>query len=157
MREGSNQSRWTRRTAAVGGAALKRARARPAPSGLATVSGSSAPSLGTSNWFEKSCPAGKHAIGAGGAVVGASNSEVILEDLRIQQNSVVVAGAEDNGFAGTWWLDATAICADPLPGEQRVVDDSAYSSAVVQSVVATCPPGTRVHGWAARSSAATAR
>ncbi|WP_431907155.1 hypothetical protein [Micromonospora carbonacea] len=119
----------------------------PAPSGLVTVSGSSAPSLGTTNWFEKSCPAGKHAIGVGGAVVGASNSEVILEDLRIQQSSVVVAGAEDDtGFAGTWWLDATAICADPLPGEQRVVDDSAYSSASVQSVVATCPAGTRVHG-----------
>ncbi|SCE67886.1 hypothetical protein GA0070558_102278 [Micromonospora haikouensis] len=119
----------------------------PAPSGLVTVSGSSAPSFGTSNWFEKSCPAGKHAIGVGGAVVGASNSEVILEDLRIQQNSVVVAGVEDGtGFAGSWWLDATAICADPLPGEQRVVDDSSYSSAAVQSVVATCPAGTRVHG-----------
>ncbi|MFI6158535.1 hypothetical protein ACIA59_01155 [Micromonospora haikouensis] len=118
----------------------------PAPSGLVTVSGSSAPSFGTSNWFEKSCPAGKHAIGVGGAVVGASNSEVILEDLRIQQNSVVVAGVEDGtGFAGSWWLDATAICADPLPGEQRV-DDSSYSSAAVQSVVATCPAGTRVHG-----------
>ncbi|MEU5944496.1 hypothetical protein ABZ793_02930 [Micromonospora sp. NPDC047465] len=120
----------------------------PAPAGLVTVTGSSAPSsFGTSNWFEKSCPAGKHAIGVGGAVVGASNSEVVLEDLRIQQNSVVVAGAEDGtGFAGTWWLEATAICADPLPGEQRVINDSLYSSAATRSVVATCPPGTRVHG-----------
>ncbi|MER7421029.1 hypothetical protein ABT346_30330 [Micromonospora peucetia] len=117
------------------------------PAGLVTVSGSSAPSFGTSNWFEKSCPAGKHAIGVGGAVVGAANSEVILEDLRINQNSVVVAGAEDGtGFADTWWLDATAICADPLPGEQRVIDDSVYSSAATQSVTATCPAGTRVHG-----------
>ncbi|NBE85327.1 hypothetical protein [Micromonospora rubida] len=119
----------------------------PLPPGLVTVSGSSAPSLGTSNWFEKSCPAGKHAIGVGGAVVGASNSEIVLEDLRINQNSVVVAGAEDGtGFAGTWWLDATAICADPLPGEQRVIDDSVYSSTATQSVTATCPAGTRVHG-----------
>ncbi|MEH1098762.1 hypothetical protein [Micromonospora sp. CPCC 205561] len=117
------------------------------PPGLVTVSGSSAPSFGTSNWFEKSCPAGKHAIGVGGAVVGASNSEVVLEDLRIHQNSVVVAGAEDGtGFAGSWWLDATAICADPLPGEQRVIDDSVFSSAATRSITATCPAGTRVHG-----------
>ncbi|MEU2662239.1 hypothetical protein [Micromonospora sp. NBC_01740] len=117
------------------------------PAGLVMVSGSSAPSFGTSNWFEKSCPAGKHAIGVGGAVVGAANSEVVLEDLRIHQNSVVVAGAEDGtGFADSWWLDAVAICADPLPGEQRVIDDSVYSSAATQSVTATCPPGTRVHG-----------
>ncbi|MEU6074772.1 hypothetical protein [Micromonospora sp. NPDC047074] len=118
----------------------------PAPAGLVMVSGSSAPSFGTSNWFEKPCPAGKHAIGVGGAVVGASNSEVVLEDLRINQTSVVVAGAEDGtGFAGSWWLDATAICADPLPGEQRVINDSLYSSATTRSVVATCPSG-RVHG-----------
>ncbi|MEV4664454.1 hypothetical protein AB0J85_21200 [Micromonospora echinofusca] len=117
------------------------------PAGLVMVSGSSAPSFGTSNWFEKSCPAGKHAIGVGGAVVGAANSEVVLEDLRIHQKSVVVAGAEDGtGFAGSWWLDATAICADPLPGEQRVIDDSAYSSAATRSITATCPAGKRVHG-----------
>ncbi|SCL68502.1 hypothetical protein GA0070606_4803 [Micromonospora citrea] len=120
--------------------------ARP-PAGLVMVSGSSAPSLGTSNWFEKSCPLGKRAIGVGGAVVGAPNSEVVLEDLRIHQNSVVVAGAEDGtGFDDSWWLDATAICADPLPGEQRVTNDSDYTSAATRSVVATCPPGTRVHG-----------
>ncbi|SCG48996.1 hypothetical protein [Micromonospora coxensis] len=119
----------------------------PAPKGLVTVSGSSAPSLGSSNWFEKSCPLGKHAIGVGGAVVGAPNSEVVLEDLRIHQGSVVVAGAEDGtGFDKSWWLDATAICADPLPGEQRVTDDSLYSSAATRSVTATCPLGTRVHG-----------
>ncbi|MFG2063466.1 hypothetical protein ACGFIK_18840 [Micromonospora sp. NPDC048871] len=117
------------------------------PAGLVTVSGSSTPSFGTSNWFEKSCPEGKHAIGVGGAVVGASNSEVVLEDLRIHQKSVVVAGAEDGtGFTDTWWLDATAICADPLPGEQRVINDSVYSSESVRSVTATCPTGTRVHG-----------
>ncbi|MGB2568007.1 hypothetical protein ACPFP2_06085 [Micromonospora citrea] len=119
----------------------------PAPKGLVTVSGSSAPSLGSANWFEKSCPLGKHAIGVGGAVVGAPNSEVVLEDLRIHQSSVVVAGAEDGtGFDKSWWLDATAICADPLPGEQRVTDDSVYSSAATRSVTATCPTGTRVHG-----------
>ncbi|MBQ1075906.1 hypothetical protein KBX06_22495 [Micromonospora sp. C31] len=117
------------------------------PPGLVTVSGSSAPSFGTSNWFEKSCPVGKRAIGVGGAVVGASNSEVVLEDLRIHQNSVVVAGAEDGtGFAGSWWLDATAICADPLPGEQRVIDDSVYSSAATRTITATCSAGKRVHG-----------
>ncbi|MGN9811350.1 hypothetical protein ACTMSW_18550 [Micromonospora sp. BQ11] len=119
----------------------------PAPKGLVAVTGHSAPSLGSSNWFEKSCPVGKHAIGVGGAVVGASNSELVLEDLRIHQNSVVVAGAEDGtGFDGSWWLDATAICADPLPGEQRVIDDSAFSSNALHSVTATCPAGKRVHG-----------
>ncbi|MGW4497992.1 hypothetical protein ACWENR_05140 [Micromonospora sp. NPDC004336] len=119
----------------------------PPPAGLVMVSGSSGPSLSTSNWFEKSCPPGKHAIGVGGAVVGAPNSEVVLEDLRIHQSSVVVAGAEDGtGFDDSWWLDATAICADPLPGEQRVTNDSDYTSAATRSVVATCPPGTRVHG-----------
>jgi hypothetical protein len=120
----------------------------PPPPGLVTVSGNSAPAFGKLHWYEKSCPPGKRAIGVGGAVAAGGRSEVILSGLRIHQKSVVVTGHEDEtGFADDWWLTAHAICADPLPGEERLTTDSTFSSAIGQSVTATCPAGKRVHGF----------
>ncbi|RKN47647.1 hypothetical protein D7223_12890 [Micromonospora endolithica] len=119
----------------------------PTPSGLTTVWGSSVSNSISPKFREVFCPVGKRAIGGGGAALGGGVSEVILEDLRISQNSVTVAGVETgNGIAGNWTVEATVICVDPLPGEQRVITDSSYSSTSTQSVTATCPAGKTVHG-----------
>ncbi|GGL98845.1 MULTISPECIES: hypothetical protein [Micromonospora] len=121
----------------------------PAPTGLEVVTGHSATDSVNPKFREVSCPIGKRAIGGGGAALalGSGASDVLLEDVRIHLNSVTVAGVEAGGdFAGNWSLDIAVICADPLPGEQRLSTDSAFGSLASQSVTATCPAGTRVHG-----------
>ena len=52
---------------------------------------------------------------------------------------------DGNGFGGNWLAAAYAICADPLPGLQRVAATSASTSAA-KSVTATCPTGKRLVG-----------
>ncbi|WP_328342003.1 hypothetical protein [Micromonospora sp. NBC_00421] len=119
----------------------------PAPAGLEVVTGHSAVNSTNPKFLELFCPAGKRAIGGGGAAVGSGASDVLLEDLRIHQSSVTVAGVEaGNAFAGNWSVDASVICVDPLAGEQRVTVDSADNSTASRTVTATCPAGTRVHG-----------
>ncbi|MEU8001952.1 hypothetical protein AB0B66_12385 [Catellatospora sp. NPDC049111] len=119
----------------------------PAPAGYQVIAGSSAWSSPSSKSHLVSCPLGKVALGVGGAVSGASVSELILEDLRIDTGSVTVTGAEDGtGFAGDWQVQARAICADQPAGYERLLDDSAYSSSSTQSVTVTCSAGRKVHG-----------
>ncbi|MFE7873225.1 hypothetical protein ACFUYE_23110 [Micromonospora humida] len=119
----------------------------PAPSGLEVVTGHSAVNSVNPKFLELFCPVGKRAIGGGGAAVGSGASDVLLEDLRIGQNSVTVAGVEaGNAFAGNWSVDASVICVDPLPGEQRVIVDSADNSTASRAVTATCPAGKSLHG-----------
>ncbi|BCJ68675.1 hypothetical protein [Polymorphospora rubra] len=119
----------------------------PAPAGYEVVSGISAPASVDENWHTVPCPFGKVALGAGGAVIGANNSEILLEDLRIDTGSVTVAGAEDGtGFAGNWQIQATAICADQPAGYERRLNDSGYDSVSSKSVTVTCSPGRQVHG-----------
>ncbi|GAA2397553.1 hypothetical protein Cme02nite_05830 [Catellatospora methionotrophica] len=119
----------------------------PAPSGYQVVSGSSAWSSPSTKSHLVSCPIGKVALGVGGAVSGASTSELILEDLRIDTSSVTVTGAEDGtGFAADWQVQARAICANQPAGYERLLDDSVLSSTSVKSVTVTCSAGRRVHG-----------
>jgi hypothetical protein len=122
----------------------------PKPAGLTVVTGSTPAKSGKADWLMMSCPAGKQVVGVGGAVVGASRSDVILEELIPETTTVKVGGVEDGtGFAGTWSVHAVAICANPLPGRQRVLNDSPWNSATAKSVSVTCPAGKRVHGLGA--------
>ncbi|WP_432901406.1 hypothetical protein ACQP1S_30525 [Micromonospora matsumotoense] len=121
----------------------------PAPLGLEVVTGHSASNSVNPKFLELFCPVGKRAIGGGGAALalGSGASDVLLEDLRIHQSSVTVAGVEaGNAFAGNWSVDASVICVNPLAGEQRVTVDSADNSTASRTVTATCPAGTRLHG-----------
>ncbi|MEV7225622.1 hypothetical protein AB0M79_01185 [Polymorphospora sp. NPDC051019] len=119
----------------------------PAPAGFEVVSGTSSPTSVDEDWLTIPCPLGKVALGVGGAVIGASNSEVLLEDLRIDTGSVTVAGAEDGtGFAGNWQIHARAMCANQPAGYERLLDDSDYDSVSSKSVTVTCSPGRQVHG-----------
>ncbi|MBO4204531.1 hypothetical protein [Micromonospora echinofusca] len=119
----------------------------PAPAGYTVVSGSSAWMSSSTNWHTVSCPIGTVAIGVGGAVNGAGNSELILEDLRINGTSVTVAGAEDEtGFDSNWQVQARAICATQPAGYEVRLDDSAYDSATSKSINVSCTSGKKVHG-----------
>jgi len=54
---------------------------------------------------------------------------------------VVAASEDQTGFAGTWALQAYAICADPPPGLQIVSATGTAGSDAFQAVTASCPPG----------------
>jgi hypothetical protein len=103
-----------------------------------------------------SCPAGKRVIGGGGRINGAQH--VVLTRLQPVHDSTgatpdryVVAASEDQiGFAGTWALQAYAICADPLPGLQIVSAISAAGSEPFQGVSASCPAGKLAVGAGGR-------
>ncbi|MEV0938761.1 hypothetical protein [Micromonospora wenchangensis] len=119
------------------------------PAGLEVVTGHSAINSVNPKFLEVFCPAGKRAIGGGGAALalGSGVSDVLLEDLRVNQSSVTVAGVEaGNAFAGNWSVDVSVVCVDPLAGDQRVLVDSVASSTATRSATATCPAGKRVHG-----------
>lgn len=119
------------------------------PAGLEVVTGHSAVNSVNPKFLEVFCPAGKRAIGGGGAALalGSGVSDVLLEDLRVNQSSVTVAGVEaGNAFAGNWSVDVSVVCVDPLAGDQRVLVDSVASSTATRSATATCPAGKRVHG-----------
>ncbi|WP_431928312.1 hypothetical protein [Micromonospora wenchangensis] len=121
----------------------------PPPAGLEVVTGHSAINSVNPKFLEVFCPAGKRAIGGGGAALalGSGASDVLLEDLRVNQSSVTVAGVEaGNAFAGNWSVDVSVVCVDPLAGDQRVLVDSVASSTATRSATATCPAGKRVHG-----------
>jgi hypothetical protein len=57
------------------------------------------------------CPPGKNLLGGGGAVT-LGLGQVVLDDLRPSPTGFTAFGREDqDGFAGNWFLDASAICA----------------------------------------------
>jgi hypothetical protein len=119
----------------------------PAPSGFQVMSGSTGFASNATDWVTVSCPLGTVALGVGGAVNGASNSEVVLEQLRIDTSSVTVGGAEDGtGYAGNWQVQGRAMCANQPAGYERLLTDSAYDSVSPKSLTLSCSPGKKVHG-----------
>jgi hypothetical protein len=94
-----------------------------------------------------SCPSGKRVVGAG-AELGGTLGQVVLGSLRPDAtlSSVTVQGREDeNGTANSWSARASAICAPPLPGLERVSAASPSNSSN-KGVTATCSAGKRLLG-----------
>ncbi len=99
------------------------------------------------------CPAGKRAVGAGGSVVG-GNGQVVLDDVEYNQGGASAFGREDaDGFAGTWFVRPSVICANPLAG-QRQVSAVSPSTSSNKTVSVSCPAGQRVVGAGAVLSGA---
>ena len=94
------------------------------------------------------CPGGRTLTGTAGAFT-AANGEAIMDDLLpLNASQVRVRGVEDLNLANNWSVTAFAICANPLPGQVRVVATSPVN-AVNKSVTATCPAGRRLTGTGA--------
>lgn len=102
-------------------------------------------SASTGNYQAATCPFPKRTLGGGGRTNG-GNGEVIPR-FNLDANEVIIPADEDaNGFAGSWGITATAVCADELPGYQWVFATGATDSSASKSVTVTCPAGTRIHG-----------
>jgi hypothetical protein len=131
--------------------------AAPAPvvSGLTRVAAVSAVSSTTSRQVAAVCPAGKAVVGGGGEIVD-GRGQVVIERLQPQQTAsggrFVVGAREDAaGFDGAWRVRATAVCADPLPGQQIVAATTPQTSESQQGPLASvCPTGQGVVGFGVR-------
>jgi hypothetical protein len=100
------------------------------------------------------CPAGTQLTGASGQINGGFGN-VVMDDLRPNGNpptSVTVTGFEVDPDS-SWSATAIAICANPLPGLQRVVVTSA-SNSVNKSATAICPAGKKLVGLGGQLDAA---
>jgi hypothetical protein len=98
------------------------------------------------------CGASKKVLSAGAFVNAGSASELLLDDVRpsADLSSATVHVVEDEtGVAGDWAVIASAICATPPPGLERVAATSALNSSSTKSATATCPAGKRVLGTGA--------
>jgi hypothetical protein len=111
---------------------------------------------------EAKCPRGKDVIGGGGGLVWDAQHQsynVILTRLQPfhawnrQQDSYIVGASETStGEPGDWWIEAVALCADPVPGLRVVSEQGGFSSAAMQNPEAHCDPGEKVLGTGAQVS-----
>ncbi|WP_336213866.1 hypothetical protein [Nonomuraea sp. LPB2021202275-12-8] len=97
------------------------------------------------------CPFGKVVIGAGGGL-SAVNPHLVLNGIKVSDTlrHVEAGGWEDeNGTTANWMAFATAICADPLPGLEKVTVRSPYDSKPVKTLSTGCPDGKEILsvGW----------
>jgi len=121
--------------------------ANPVP-GLQLVTASLASNSVTGTGVTAACPAGKQLIGTGGELTDAAG-EVVMDAITPGSTltSVRVKGYEDDtGAAANWSVTAYAICANPLPGLQRVTATQVSQSAFSSGANAVCPPGKKVIG-----------
>lgn len=92
------------------------------------------------------CPVGTQLTGASGLLTGAVGN-VVMDDLRPNgnpPNGVTVTGDEIDPEL-SWSATAIALCANPLPGLERVTATSPSNSSN-KSVTATCPAGKKLVG-----------
>src|SRR4051812_43892834 len=123
--------------------------ASAAGSGLELVSKYSAISSSHAKSVTAMCPSGKKVVGAGGEELGPNGSKVPLEDITPLPNLSgvnVVATESFGGLNQNWELQAFAICANPLPGQQLVSHESVIDSTPAKSAVVFCPSGKSVVG-----------
>ncbi|GAA5122101.1 hypothetical protein [Haloechinothrix salitolerans] len=80
------------------------------------------------------CPSGKQVVGGGGwvhAVDRYAEDNLALTQLRpfeSYRDGYTVTGEEILYTSGDWWVQAYAICADPMSGHQIVTGTTSYSN-----------------------------
>ena len=107
------------------------------------------------------CPVGKTLTGAGFTRAGIAG-EAVVDDFLPNGSSAVAPTAitvgafeADPNFAFNWSLNAYAICADPLPGQSRVLLSGTSSSGDSHFATASCAPGKTLTGAGFQVTGAT--
>ncbi|HEX8103615.1 MAG TPA: hypothetical protein VF533_13450 [Solirubrobacteraceae bacterium] len=94
------------------------------------------------------CPAGKRVL-SGGAQTASTANHVMLQGLvpSADLTSVRATLSEtENGLPGDWSAAATALCATPPPGLQRVSRTTVADSAEIKTATIACPAGKHAVG-----------
>jgi hypothetical protein len=96
------------------------------------------------------CSPGKRVLGVGADIGSGAGQVGIVEMIpNATLTGATVRAVEDgNGYGGDWSLGASALCATPVPGLQRVVATSPTNS-ISKGVIAACPAGKRLLGTGA--------
>jgi hypothetical protein len=124
-------------------------------SGWQKVKAVSAIDSSSSKTAQAFCPEGKRVVGGGGGLVWDlqhHTRDVVLtgtypvRTLSGRDSWVVSAHEDQGGTADTWWVDAYAICVDPIAGMHTKITGGTYGSASWQRPEAHCDPGERVLG-----------
>jgi len=100
------------------------------------------------------CPAGKLVVGTGGEIAAFPPffQAVVLDGIiPLPGLEVARAGGHENGPGTTesWTVTASAVCATPPPGLQRVAVTSPSDSEEIKIVTASCPAGKHLLGTGA--------
>jgi hypothetical protein len=107
------------------------------------------------------CPRDKVVIGGAGGLVWteqAQSRNVVLTSLLpihtgFGRDKFVVRASETHTRENDdWWIEAVAICADPIPGLRLVAGSTGYGSGPWQHAEAHCDPGEKVLGTGASLS-----
>ncbi len=142
---------------ALGAVQVTTATSASAVTGLEKVhSPTSATDSQASKTVTARCPSGKQVVGGGGwvhAVDRIAEDNLALTQLRpfdSYRDGYTVTAEEIIYTSGNWWVQAYAICADPMSGHQIVTGTTSYSSQEKQHAKAVCPSGKRAIGSGAR-------
>jgi hypothetical protein len=98
---------------------------------------------GSGKTVSVACPAGKRVVGTAGEIYNGLG-QVLLDDTRPSADLTTVtvnAHTDETGTTRSWGLIARAICADPLPGLERVSANSPLDSGTAKGATAFCPAG----------------
>lgn len=118
----------------------------PAPPGLEYRWVTSPAGSQSSRSATATCTAGKRVLGTGAVIndggrhVGLSH---VLPTPAVPTHVAAVAHEDETGYGGSWSITSWAVCADPLPGYQRIVGTP---TTFPTSASVGCPPGTEIHG-----------
>lgn len=132
--------------------------ASAAVTGLVRTTGISVIDSSASKTATAYCPPGTRVVGGGGGLVWDlqhQTRQVVLTQLQPVHplwgdDFYRVTGEEtQTGTTDTWWVEAVALCADPIPGMHITFGNTVLSSASSQQARATCPAGEKVLGTGA--------
>jgi hypothetical protein len=117
----------------------------PAPPGLGYGWNTSPSGSQSSRTVAAACAPGKKVLGSGGVIVGGGRHVGLTYVLPTPDLTQVVVQAheDETGHAGSWSVTSWVVCADPVPGLERVV---AGPQTWPTSAVAACPSPKRVLG-----------
>jgi hypothetical protein len=125
------------------------------PAGLQLATAGTSPRSSTSpRSVHATCPPGTKVVGNGFSITDGiwDPGEVALAHLVADDTAAYARAYELDPTSATWYLTVHAICANPLPGLQRVTASSGFNQMEGKSVTAFCPGGKRATGLGATSS-----
>src|SRR5436305_2770651 len=147
--------------AILGSAVVQVMTAGPAAAipGLQTVVATS-PSQSYSGWsVDANCPDGRQVVGGGGSIGGNASDKVFLtESYPLDGGRTWRVRAEEvaPGWDGTWFVNAYAICSDPLPGWEIQRGNSGPGAKDFKTTFTfTCSEHKKVFSAGGRVNAAT--
>jgi hypothetical protein len=96
-----------------------------------------------------SCPAGLKVVGAGASIGYVANQVHITGVVPWDNEVTAYASEDDTGYSYNWYVQVTAVCANPPSGYEIVSDYHARTSDPDASVSVNCPDGKVMLGAAA--------